>query len=293
MSATSESAPMSGGGSTTGTGFPAGTDPSGADVPGSNTAAAPATGSTAVLDKPESRRTRPSGDAHPLRWAVAFVIPYLLIGFAWVFSNPPGAGPDEADHLVKALAAGNLEIGVKFAGPPPENTAPAIRNASISRTVSIPAHLAPDGYFCTAFNPNQTADCLPDPTNAPGMVERTATVGAYPVFWYVPIGFAALQGDTPEDAFHLARSASLVLSLIFLLLGVWHLTRWLGRAAGLGSRSRSPRWRSSRPRRCRPAASRSWPRSRVACVVVVMPRGSRRASPTHRRSPCWPARASA
>lgn len=196
--------------------------------------AEPVTGGDVVLAVSPRPAVRPGGGPHPLRWAVAFVIPYLLVGFAWVFSNPPGAGPDEADHLVKALAAGNLQIGVKFAGPPPEDTAPAIRNASISRTVSIPAALAPDGYFCTAFNPDRTADCLPDPTYAAGMVERTATVGAYPVFWYIPLGFAALQGQTPEDAFHLARSASMVLSMLFLLLGVWHLTRWLGRAAGLG-----------------------------------------------------------
>ena len=55
----------------------------------------------------------------PARTAALFVVPYLLLMLAWGMSNPPGAAPDEADHLIKALGVGQLEVGTKFTGPAP------------------------------------------------------------------------------------------------------------------------------------------------------------------------------
>ena len=48
--------------------------------------------------------------------ASVFVLAYFLIGVAWVGSNPPGSAPDENDHLLKALAAGHLDIGWEYKG---------------------------------------------------------------------------------------------------------------------------------------------------------------------------------
>jgi hypothetical protein len=166
---------------------------------------------------------------------VLVVLPYLLLGVVWVFSNPPGAAPDERDHLVKAIAAGRLSIGVPFTGQ--FGTSPgSIRNASIARTVVIPANLVPAGFSCTAFRATTTAACLP--TTSPGatgtVASTTTTVGAYPVFMYVPMGVATLFAHTPAEAFHLARLVSLLMSMGLLFLAVWHLTRWLGRGAAVG-----------------------------------------------------------
>ena len=162
------------------------------------------------------------------------VVPYVILGLAWVFSNPPGAAPDEMDHLTKAIAAARLEIGAPVALDPATTNLGALRNASIARTVRIPAALDPAGYACMAFVPTQTAACQPAATHASGSVERVTPVGAYPVFWYIPLGWAANLAGTPSGAFYLARLVSLSFCVVLLWLGCWHLIRWLGRPATLG-----------------------------------------------------------
>ncbi len=177
--------------------------------------------------------TRPRRRVGATAWAALWCLPYLLLGVAWVFSNPPGAAPDELDHLIKAIGAGRLEIGQEYQGTgelPKE-----IRNDSISRVIAFPAKLDPYEYNCFARNPDVTADCLP--VEVPGgdeIIERRTKVGAYPVMVYIPIGIPTLLAQTPDQAFYLARSAGLLLSVGLLFLGVRHLTQWLGRWAGTG-----------------------------------------------------------
>jgi hypothetical protein len=164
-----------------------------------------------------------------------WVLPYLILGCAWAFTNPPGAAPDESDHLVKALAAARLDLGRPFEGSLGEDPI-AVRNASIARVVSVPARLAPDGYSCTAFQPTMTAACLAAAATPgqDGLVERVTPVGAYPVPLYVPIGLAANLASTPGEAFRFARLAALAMSCGLLYLAVWHAGRWLGRPSSLG-----------------------------------------------------------
>ncbi len=174
---------------------------------------------------------------HPraLRWAVFVVLPYLILGLVWVFSNPPDAAPDEHDHLIKALGAGQFDVGVAYAGQPADQSLGALRNASISRTFTIPMRLLPGGFDCLAMHPERTGDCLPK-TAPPddGDVPATASVGSYPIFGYIPMGIVALRADSPGHAFLLARLISLLLSTVFLFLAAWQLARWLGRGALLG-----------------------------------------------------------
>ena len=170
-----------------------------------------------------------------LRWAMLVVLPYLVLALVWAFTNPPDAAPDEHDHLIKALGAGQFDVGVPFDGQPYDQSPAALRNASISRTVTIPIRLFPGGFDCLAFHPERTAACLPQPGAVDnGTMAATATVGAYPVFGYVPIGMAALLGQTPTQAFLLGRLVSVLMSAVFLLLAAWQLLRWLGRGALLG-----------------------------------------------------------
>jgi hypothetical protein len=163
------------------------------------------------------------------------VLPYVLLGLAWVGSNPPGAAPDESDHLIKALAAGKLDIGEKLEDRLGE-TPIARRNISISRVVTIPGALAPDGYGCFAFNSQQTAACLPvERPGISGSVERVTTVGAYPPFAYVLPGVAARRAVSPYGAFRLARLTLLMMCSGLLLIGAWHLVHWLGRWSLVGA----------------------------------------------------------
>ena len=167
--------------------------------------------------------------------ASVFVLAYFLIGIAWVGSNPPGSAPDENDHLLKALAAGHLDIGREYKGA--VGATPHERlNISISRVVEVPAYLAPDGYTCSAFHSDVTAACLPTETShSDRSVERVTVMGAYPPFAYILPGFIARQVDSPYRAFVAARIVDLVMASAMLFLGIYHLIRWLGRWALLGA----------------------------------------------------------
>jgi hypothetical protein len=170
------------------------------------------------------------------RWASLFVAAYLLIGVGWVFSNPPGAAPDEPDHLVKAIGMGRFDIGDEYDEPLPDEPVLVRRNLSITRIIDIPAGLAPDGYTCYAFDSDITAACLPDAApDATGTVERQTPIGAYPPFAYVPMGVAARAMSTPYEAFLAARLVALATAAAALFVGAWFLVRELGRPALLGA----------------------------------------------------------
>ena len=88
---------------------------------------------------------------------------YSLLVLAWVFSNPPGAAPDEPSNYVKAVAVGSGQ----FLGRPGDYpasagaafglTGPRLARASLTtRWVQIPFRLAPEGFACDAFLPAVT-----------------------------------------------------------------------------------------------------------------------------------------
>ena len=167
--------------------------------------------------------------------AVLFTLPVVLLALAWLVATPAAGAPDEPSHLIKALAVARGDLGTP-GGPAPAGSLPVIvRNASISRVVTIPGRLAPDGYACFAFRDDVTAAC--QRSQAPrqtGDVVTTTTLGAYPPFLYPPIGWAASLGQTPQEAFLLGRAVVLAVTGLLLLLASWHLVRWLGRRALVG-----------------------------------------------------------
>lgn len=196
----------------------------------------------------EDARARPTPDDHrpagtgtraAWRWAALFALPYLLLGAAWVASNPPSAAPDENHHLIKALGMGRLDIGEEYDEPLPAGPPLTRRNLSITRLVEVPVELAPDGYACFAFRPAVTADCLPDGSVAEdedgdGEVVRDTPIGAYPPFTYVGMGLAARAQGSPAAAFYAARVVVLASCLALIVAGAWYLVRDLGPAALVG-----------------------------------------------------------
>lgn len=173
----------------------------------------------------------------PYAVGALFVLPYLILMLAWAGSNPLGAAPDEADHLVKALGVGRLHIGEPFRGVvAPTARLVQQRNASISRVVTIPGRLAPIGYKCTAFHPERTADCLPHQrTDASATIQTVTPVGSYPPFLYLPTGLAADATSSVQGAFLAGRFVCVAMAAILLFFGAAHLVRWLGRRALLGA----------------------------------------------------------
>jgi predicted membrane protein DUF2142 len=170
------------------------------------------------------------------RWAAAFAAAYLVLGVVWAVANPPAAAPDEADHLIKAIGMGRLDIGDDYDEPLPAAPPLQRRNLSISRVVDVPGDISPDGYTCFAFQPDVTADCQPDGSVATtDTVESITPVGAYPPFVYPAMGAAARLADSPEGAFLLARLVALVTASAAIFVGAWFLVREIGRWALLGA----------------------------------------------------------
>ncbi|MEO6821795.1 MAG: DUF2142 domain-containing protein, partial [Candidatus Nanopelagicales bacterium] len=190
----------------------------------------------AVLDERPRQSALPrSRPRHLWWWSVLLIVPYLVLGLSWVFSNPPGAAPDEGDHLVKALGVARFDIGTTYLGPPTGPSKAQSRNASIARVVKIPRALDPKGFHCFAFQSAVSAACLPSSdSGVTGTVARYTPMGAYPPFVYLPIGAAALTAPNPARAFYLGRLAVLAMSSGLLLLGVSYLLRWVGAAAVVG-----------------------------------------------------------
>jgi len=176
----------------------------------------------------------PLGEARAWRFATLFVAPYVLLAMAWLGSNPPGAAPDAGSHLIKALGVARLEVGVPYAGPVPAKPLVLVRNASITRVVTVPARLVQPGFTCFAFRPEKTADCQPAPKNTPGVVAAATAMGAYPPFVYLPMGLAASAASTTPQAWTYGGAVVLVETMVLLWLACWHLVRWLGRRALLG-----------------------------------------------------------
>lgn len=180
-----------------------------------------------------SREDRPR-EPRAGRTAALFVLPFVLLGLVWAVSNPVAAAPDEDDHLVKALGVARLDVGTPFTGPVDGSDLGAVRNASISRVVTIAARLSPAGLTCFQFQEDVTADCQPPPPAARGDIEATTKLGAYPPFAYLPLGLAARAAATPEQAFLQSRGVVLLQTSLLLWLACWHLVRWLGRRALVG-----------------------------------------------------------
>lgn len=177
-----------------------------------------------------------AAEPHSWRWAALLVLPYLLLGVAWTFTNPPGAAPDEPDNLVKAIGSRTLTAGEDGPSVPTGGDPLVRRNTSITRVYSLPGRFSSiSQYTCYAFRPDVTAGCLPvDPPETSGTFDASTPIGAYPPFLFVPIGWLASLGWSTVSAFVLARLAVVALSSLLLLVGVRHLTRWLGRGAVMG-----------------------------------------------------------
>ena len=166
------------------------------------------------------------------RLAALLVLPYLLLGLAWLGASPPGSGPDEPDHLVKALSVARLDLGAPV---PITATKPVlIRNQSISRAVTIPARQSPAGLLCFIFKPHVTPACQPPPPAGTGDIRAVTTLGAYPPFLYYPVGLVASLGQTPTQAILLGRGVVLAVSMLLYWLAARHLVRWIGPRAAVG-----------------------------------------------------------
>ncbi|MDQ6711117.1 MAG: DUF2142 domain-containing protein [Candidatus Dormibacteraeota bacterium] len=148
---------------------------------------------------------------------------FALLTLAWVFTNPPGAGPDEAANYIKAVAVGQGDLlGRQVASNPNQPNTAFTPNAlraewadSTTRWLRVPANLVPAGFTLgNATSPTQPS-----------------YVGTYQPFMYLLPGLATRLAPDPITAVLLARLITALICLGLLATAAWLL--WVPGRAGL------------------------------------------------------------
>jgi len=155
--------------------------------------------------------------------AKLLVAGFALLALAWVFTNPPGAGPDEAANYIKAVAVGQGDfLGLKYGPTPTQATITVTSNAlradwatSTTRWLRVPTALAPAGF---------TVGDATSPT-------QPSYVGTYQPFMYLLPGLATRLAPDPITAVILARLVTALICLVMLATAAWLL--WMPGRAGL------------------------------------------------------------
>jgi hypothetical protein len=177
---------------------------------------------------------------------------FLLFGVAWAVSDPVPAGPDEAMHMVHALAVGQGQItGQPGLSPSrPVGLGDTVRFwDQTTRYFSVNARRAPDStYSCVARSLDQPANCTdgapcqryvppgykrcPDPAgSAPGNRVLGTYTGVYEPTLYVIPGLAARLATNDGAAMRLARLGAVMFGTACVMVATALL--WDRRARGL------------------------------------------------------------
>lgn len=152
----------------------------------------------------------------------------MLLVTAWVFSNPPGYGPDEPAHYTKALGAGRGEFFGGVGGFPegPGFGPDQLRWINqAARAIDVPAGLAPDGLPCSAsLDAGVSAGCVKTLPSPPAGA-RDTYVGTYQPFLYVLPGIFARAASTATEGILLARVAGALTGIVLLVAAAGLLWR--------------------------------------------------------------------
>lgn len=159
------------------------------------TNAGPSTGDGARIGD-EADPARPSSDRARVRAVVVAVV--VIIG-SWLLVTPPNAGPDEAGHLVRAVAVIDGEPG--------------------SAGVRGPSWIVFPDISCYALYSDRPASCAPvgDEPDADAVLLTRAW--DYPIWGHVLPGLA-LQVSTAPASPYLPRVASALLPAALVIAGL-------------------------------------------------------------------------
>jgi hypothetical protein len=164
----------------------------------------------------------------------------VLVVLAWVFGNPPGAAPDERDHYVRALGAGQLQLagktfvptaaqrraffaqGRKADGPPLRGSgvATVLWAAKQTRAFDVPRALSATSFGCNDRRPEVSAACLEKPPATRRAGRVPSYTGTYPPFAYIAPGVAMRTQGSPEAALRVGRVVSALTCLALLIAAV-------------------------------------------------------------------------
>lgn len=169
-----------------------------------------------------------------LRLPVLLVAGWGAVVFAWAFSNPPFAAPDEGMHYLRVLSVeqGDL-VGPKTSPDAVIGVTDVQREwlVQLARTVEVPTGLAPPDAACYVFDRDSSAACLGGygPNSGPDLT--TTLVGTYQPLPYLLPAVATKTADSPAEALRLGRLACALLAVSLLALAV--AAAWDARAPGL------------------------------------------------------------
>lgn len=136
------------------------------------------------------------------RWLVLFAACSALCGL-WVLASPPGSGPDEHAHAIKAAAAARGE----FVGRPDPSVGAAAR---IVRAPAVLDRLKAIAG-CYAFQPTVSADCSPSFTGSHALVDQQTRAGLSPPAYHLATGLP-LRLWPSSRGLYLARGIGALLS---------------------------------------------------------------------------------
>lgn len=136
-----------------------------------------------------------------------------LLSIAWSMATPIAAAPDEPAHLVKAASVvrGQL-VGAQ---------------GDRGQIVQVPAYIAfTHSQTCFAYQPDVTADCMPEFEGDPAALSTTSTTaGLYNPVYYLLVGWPSLI--IPDGTGIVAmRIVSGILSSLFLALATALIAGW-------------------------------------------------------------------
>jgi hypothetical protein len=185
-----------------------------------------------------------------------------LIGTAWALTNPPGAGPDEGAHYVKALGAGaghlygskpapgraeiQALVGTKRSSEERAKLEAFLGAGTVSaqtqwqrltsREFTVPAGLSFNAFGCGRWKNDDWGRCLDEGTSSSEATDRSSYVGTYQPYVYIASGLVMRRAGDPFTALRLGRLANAALSLGLLLLAaivLWDRSRGALSLAGL------------------------------------------------------------
>lgn len=167
-----------------------------------------------------------------------------LLTVGWIFGTPPGAGPDEGAHYVRALGVGQGDpVGAPFEPSREQIEAfeQAVREAQrtgekgpvgsegiiqqdrLTRVFSVPRELSSFSFGCNVGRAEVSAACYDQPSEAPTSSELPSNTGTYQPFPYVLSGLAMPLASTPESALITGRVAMAFACVLLLTLAAFLL----------------------------------------------------------------------
>lgn len=158
-----------------------------------------------------------------VRWML--LAAYAALGLAWVFSDPPFSGPDEAAHFLRAVGISDgALIGARTNAPPlGVDAAQQQTTARETRAVVVPPRLSPTAFSCEIDDPSISAACTEHAVENTTSIRETTYVGTYEPLPYVLPALVLRAAHHASGALRLARLAVLATWLALLSVAIWML----------------------------------------------------------------------